>query len=336
MFCLLPPSRRILCLQQPQAFRNLSTTIRKLRNTSTSQLLLDSGKKKRTRKASLKGNSDHDGVQNVSTETSEKEVTLKSLDPTSLISSSDPSTKKKRKKKETLESPKLTSEKTRTKKDISKETEPDIPIPVKKPRRKKEKLVYPDSSSLNHLDLSTFLEYATRTGMSQTSTTYVGTHYEYIVQIACEQHLGMSLKRIGGKSDYGIDLLGTWKLPTAKRHFRVLVQCKALGAKVQPAVVRELEGAFVGAPPGWRDPDVLGFLVTQRPATKGVREALGRSRWPMGYVLCESDGSILQILWNRRAAEVGLDGVEVQTRYLGGEQTRREALLSWKGKPIRG
>ncbi|PVH82677.1 hypothetical protein DL98DRAFT_414469 [Cadophora sp. DSE1049] len=169
--------------------------------------------------------------------------------------------------------------------------------------------------------------------MDVKSTTYVGTHYEYAAQSALER-LGMTLKRIGGKSDYGIDLLGTWSLPSAAEPLKVLIQCKAFARKIEPSQARELEGAFVGAPTGWRGAGVLGLLVSQKSATKGVREALGRSRWPMGYVLCTPEGKILQMVWNRRAEREGLEGIAVNLRYAGGDAAQKEVLLTWKGEDI--
>lgn len=58
----------------------------------------------------------------------------------------------------------------------------------------------------------------------------------------------------------------------------------------------------MGAPEGWRGEGVLALLVSKAEATKGVREALGRSRWPMGYVLCSAEGRVSQMLWNRVAS----------------------------------
>lgn len=169
--------------------------------------------------------------------------------------------------------------------------------------------------------------------MDPASTIYVGTHYEYTTQTALER-LGMSLKRIGGKSDYGIDILGTWPLPSATLPLKVLIQCKALAKKMGPSQVRELEGSFDGAPTGWRGAGVLALLVSQNPATKGVREALGRSRSPMGYVLCSADGEIQQMLWNRRAEQEGLEGIEVGLKYGGGTVEEKEVFLTWKGEPF--
>lgn len=195
------------------------------------------------------------------------------------------------------------------------------------------KLVFPESQSLHHDDLPSFLEYASRIDMDTKSTTYVGTHYEYTVQSALER-LGMTLKRIGGKSDCGVDILGTWSLPSTAQPLKVLVQCKNIARKIDPSQARELEGAFVGAPLGWRGSGVLALLVSQRTATKGVRDALRRSRWPMGYVLCTPEGKIMQMLWNHRAGQEGLDGIEIGLKYAGGNVEEKEVVLTWKGEAI--
>lgn len=100
-----------------------------------------------------------------------------------------------------------------------------------------------------------------------------------------------------------------------------------------PSEVRELEGAFVGAPAGWRGPGVLALLVSQKEATKGVRDAVGRSRWPMGFVMCTGQGKVLQMLWNRRAENGGLLGVDVTLKYGTGKEDR-EVLLTLHGHAI--
>ena len=196
-----------------------------------------------------------------------------------------------------------------------------------------ESLIFPEPQSPHHQDLPSFLKYASRIQLDPSSNVYVGTHYEYTVQNTLQQ-MGMSLTRIGGKSDYGIDLLGTLTLPAVNYPLKVLLQCKALSRKASPAVARELEGAFVGAPTGWRGNGVLGFLVSSGPATKGVREAIGRSRWPMGYIFCDADGKMLQMLWNRKAAEEGLEGVVVETKYPVPQRESKEVILTFKGRPI--
>lgn len=200
-----------------------------------------------------------------------------------------------------------------------------------------DELAYIDSLNSDHYDLPSFLKFASRIELDPTSTTYVGTHYEYTVHTSF-QRLGFSLKRVGGRSDHGVDLLGIWSPPSASIPLKVIVQCKAYAGKGSgmPAQIRELEGAFVGAPQGWRGSRVLGFLVGTKPATKAAREALGRSRWPMGYVLCTPAGKIMQMLWNRRAEEEGLEGIGVEFKYAGGERTQREVVLTWKGNVFTG
>lgn len=194
-------------------------------------------------------------------------------------------------------------------------------------------LDYLQPQQSSHHDLASFLEYASRNSLDLKSTTYVGTHYEYTVQSSLKR-MGMSLIRRGGKSDNGIDLLGTWAVPSFPTPLKVLVQCKAYARKLDPATARELEGAFAGAPHGWRGSHVLALLAAPTQATKGVREVLGRSRWPMGFVLCERDGKVKQMLWNRSAEEEGLGGLGVDLIYTGGDRNHKEVVLTWKGEII--
>ncbi|KAI0445896.1 hypothetical protein F4803DRAFT_93198 [Xylaria telfairii] len=201
-------------------------------------------------------------------------------------------------------------------------------------------LHYPEAPSKDqHHDVASYLAYAERTGLDVESKVFIGTHYEYNVASTLRA-LGFDLQRIGGQSDKGIDLLGTWNVPSAPEHLplRVLLQCKAYStakaAKIGPQFVRELEGAYLGAPSGWRGSGVIALLVTQRPATKGVREALAHSRWPLGYVSCSRDGVLEQMLWNRRAEEEGLEGMGV-TAWLSDEDRHGDAqrlVLTWKGR----
>ncbi|KAJ3514869.1 hypothetical protein NLJ89_g2123 [Agrocybe chaxingu] len=72
--------------------------------------------------------------------------------------------------------------------------------------------------------------------------------------------MSMSLKRVGGKEDGGVDLVGWWWLPhetsstssssppstAGRRRLRVIGQCKAEKKKMGPNYVRELEGVSYG------------------------------------------------------------------------------------------
>ncbi|KAH9908711.1 hypothetical protein F4778DRAFT_360508 [Xylariomycetidae sp. FL2044] len=204
---------------------------------------------------------------------------------------------------------------------------------------------YPDPPTAQHRDLATYLAYAARTGLDTSSRTYVGTHYEYAVAAALTP-LGFELRRVGGAGDNGIDLLGRWRVPSSLGPLPVLLQCKYAGERtgVRPSAVRELEGAFVGAPPGWRRSSsssresgrgCLAFLVAHKPATRGILAALGRSEWPLGFVCCSSGGRVEQMLWNRRADDEGLlgMGVAVHRAAAGDEDGGQRLVLTYQGKP---
>lgn len=199
----------------------------------------------------------------------------------------------------------------------------------------------PSPPSQQHNDLTTFLSYAERISLPQTSTVYVGTHYEYTVLQSLRRY-ALALHRIGGRDDAGIDLVGTWHLPEREREraLRVLVQCKALKTKLGPNLVRELEGAMRQAPVGWRTGQTAGVLVSPREATKGVRDALARSSYPLFWMMVELDGTLKQALWNARADELGLGSLGVETRYGAGAvdaqsgSVRKEVALTWDGGDI--
>lgn len=194
-------------------------------------------------------------------------------------------------------------------------------------------LNFPEPPTSNHHDLPSFLEHAERSGLDPKSSLYVGTHYEYTVAQTLAKYR-FYLRRIGGQSDYGTDLLGIWTIPSASEPLKVLVQCKALSRKSAPSLIRELEGAFVGAPVGWRGHGVVGIFVTEKPATKGVRDSLARSKWPMGFVSCTREGNVQQMLWNQRAEEEGLEGLGVGLRYSGEDEGEPYLLLTWKGRHL--
>ncbi|GIJ88988.1 hypothetical protein Asppvi_007916 [Aspergillus pseudoviridinutans] len=193
------------------------------------------------------------------------------------------------------------------------------------------KLPSPPSPSQHHNDLASFLAYAERTSLPTTSTTYIGTHYEYTVQQTL-QRFAFSLHRVGGRDDAGIDLVGTWHLPQHEHPLRVFVQCKALKTKLGPNLVRELEGTFRQSPVGWRTGTKIGVLVGPREATKGVRDAMARSAYPLLWMMVERDGELQQALWNSCAEQLGLGALGVEMVY-GGASSRRISL-TWNGSEL--
>ncbi|OOF99454.1 hypothetical protein ASPCADRAFT_126369 [Aspergillus carbonarius ITEM 5010] len=191
----------------------------------------------------------------------------------------------------------------------------------------------PPSPTPNHSSLSSFLTHAARTSLPPTNTTYIGTHYEYTTQQTLLSS-ALLLHRTGGRSDAGLDLLGTWHLPTHEHPLRVLVQCKALKTKLGPNLVRELEGTFSQAPVGWRGKGVVGVLVSPREATKGVREALARSRFPIVWCLVELGGRLRQVLWNGAVEGLGVGGLGVRVVYGGDDGGGNAVELTWEGEEV--
>lgn len=132
----------------------------------------------------------------------------------------------------------------------------------------------------------------------------------------------------------------------------VLVQCKA--SHPQSVQIRELEGSLLSsAPPFWRSSSAIAFLVAEKVATKGVREALARSSMPMGFLCVEMRDAdrdyedlvgmdvregeekstvtavVKQFLWNQAAvAKCGLQHVGVGLRY-----PAQDVVLTWMGEP---
>ncbi|KAK6441288.1 hypothetical protein LTR95_002481 [Oleoguttula sp. CCFEE 5521] len=189
--------------------------------------------------------------------------------------------------------------------------------------------------SPNHHDLETFLDFAKKANLSTITSVYKGTLYEYTVASALKA-FGFSLRRTGRSNDLGIDLLGMWHLPDESTILKVLVQCKA--SKPTPAMARELEGAYLGAPSAWQGDHVMALLVSTYPCTKGVSEAVQRSKSPIGVMQVDREGRIRQFLWNAVAGERGLTGLGATTLYPGaGREEQREIgvetiALTWMGK----
>ncbi|KAJ9629430.1 hypothetical protein H2203_001804 [Taxawa tesnikishii (nom. ined.)] len=233
----------------------------------------------------------------------------------------------------------LLEEPSRLPDDKSRDEEPLDLAPSGRKRGRKPNPIHPaiTPGSSKHHDLASFMAYAERQGLPRSTNVFVGIHYEYTVA-AVLQNFGFALTRTGRASDLGIDLLGHWTLPGAPGEMRVLVQCKA--EKPRPTFVRELEGAYVGAPAGWRSGGVLALLVAKEEATKGIRDAITRSKLPMGFLNITEDGRIRQFLWNQSAAEWGLEGVGVALRHSlvknedGNKvEVEEEITLTWKGRP---
>ena len=197
-------------------------------------------------------------------------------------------------------------------------------------------------SSTEHHDLQSFLEFAERKKLNTETAVYKGTHYEYIVLEALKP-FGFHLERIGKSNDKGTDLVGHWSLPGEPHEIKVLVQCKV--SRGLPSAIRELEGAYAGAPSGWTGDNVLALLSSSKAMTKGVLEGIQRSPSALGALHIDSDGLARQFIWNAVAGQKGLAGVGVTAKYSdeqsrtasakqGTTQTIKTVALTWNGKPF--
>jgi hypothetical protein len=197
-------------------------------------------------------------------------------------------------------------------------------------------------SSSEHHDLQSFLEFAEQKKLNTETAVYKGTHYEYIVMEALKP-FGFHLERIGKSNDKGTDLVGQWRLPGAPHEIRVLVQCKV--SRGLPSAIRELEGAYAGAPSGWTGDNVLALLSSSKAMTKGVLDGIQRSPSPIGALHIDSEGLTRQFIWNAVAGQIGLAGVGVTAKYSdkqmrgasakeGVTQPIKTVVLTWEGKPF--
>ncbi|EJT99342.1 hypothetical protein DACRYDRAFT_23909 [Dacryopinax primogenitus] len=96
------------------------------------------------------------------------------------------------------------------------------------------------------------------------SAVHRGVAFEERSRRVLQTHMSMSMRRVGGASDGGIDLQGWWWIPSPapsedsstqpgvlytdtgerRRRIRVIAQCKAETRKMGPNYVREMEGVL--------------------------------------------------------------------------------------------
>ncbi|CAK3811514.1 unnamed protein product [Lecanosticta acicola] len=205
---------------------------------------------------------------------------------------------------------------------------------VKEPR----KGVRKPKEVATHHDLESYLRFAKASGKNLESRLHKGTVYEYTVQKELRTY-GFSLQHRGRTKDLGIDLIGSWKLPSAPGQLQVVIQCKA--GKNTSAHIRELEGTALNAPYSHRVKNKLALLISATKATTGVLEAMQRSQLPMAFAYISRDGLMHQFTTNVAAEEVSLNGLSQKVVYIpvskGGilrkPRVKSAVQLLWEGKP---
>ena len=139
------------------------------------------------------------------------------------------------------------------------------------------------------------------------STVYRGTAFEKRAMRLLQTNLSMSLNRVGGKSDGGIDLQGWWWLPFApnalnapvhRQRVRVFAQCKAEKRKVGPKYIREMEGVI------HRHLDdsnpTVALFISESPFTKEALLRTQSSSIPffLLHLPSEHEDEIGSMVWN--------------------------------------
>ncbi|KAN0127217.1 Protein of unknown function (DUF2034) domain containing protein [Lactarius tabidus] len=198
------------------------------------------------------------------------------------------------------------------------------------------------------------------------SAVHRGTAFENRALSLLSEHMSMSLTRVGGSNDGGVDLIGWWWVPGCektypekhgewslanRRRLRVLAQCKAEKRKMGPGYLRELEGVvYRHAATASRDPphhDVptpteappVALLVSESAFTRGCLLAANASHLPFLLVhLPPSEPGKLGAIFGNPAL-VSAKGVlrgELEIRwehgvpFVGNGRPR----LWWQGRPL--
>jgi hypothetical protein len=107
--------------------------------------------------------------------------------------------------------------------------------------------------------LHTYLPLLTVSPRGPTSHVHRGAAFERHCLQLLQDQFSMDLRRVGGRNDGGIDLVGWWWIPTGTenaiesggaggaRRIRVIAQCKSERKKFKPSYVREMEGVVYRA-----------------------------------------------------------------------------------------
>jgi hypothetical protein len=96
----------------------------------------------------------------------------------------------------------------------------------------------------------------------------------------CLEKYRIQFNKIHGKAgDEGVDLWGTWKLPT--RDLQVMVQCKNTKSPISPSTMRE----WCGTKP---TVDGLRILASRKLPSKAAFHDFQRSEYPMAVMTLEN------------------------------------------------
>lgn len=171
------------------------------------------------------------------------------------------------------------------------------------------------------------------------SSVHRGAMFEKRAMRLLQGNLSMSLNRVGGKSDGGIDLQGWWwppftpsafTDPTHRLRVRVFAQCKAEKKKIGPKYIREMEGALH---PHFDDPKpMVALFISESHFTKEALLRMQSSSIPffLLHLPPEHEDDIGSMVWNHALSGTsGLLQGKVEARWersLDCDKTGRPSL----------
>eukprot|EP01134_Creolimax_fragrantissima_P007683 CFRG7683T1 len=130
---------------------------------------------------------------------------------------------------------------------------------------------------------------------TSTTTVHSGTRYEEHTAQVLSEYL-FDLVRVGGASDRGVDLAGTWKISQMPFHGLsdglkngaldnpVVVQCKNHARKLGPVHIRELDGTLTK-----RSNGTIGLLVCPKGFSPMCISRANASPFAIGLVVINND-----------------------------------------------
>lgn len=157
------------------------------------------------------------------------------------------------------------------------------------------------------------------------SSVHRGAAFERRAMRVLQANLSMSLSRVGGKSDGGIDLQGWWWLPFAQSAFtdpthrqrvRIFAQCKAEKKKIGPKYIREMEGVLHRY---FNHPNpMVALFISESQFTKEALLRMQSSSIPFSllHLPSEHEENIGSMVWNNAlSGTAGLLRGKVEARW---------------------
>ncbi|TPX48274.1 hypothetical protein SeMB42_g03060 [Synchytrium endobioticum] len=138
------------------------------------------------------------------------------------------------------------------------------------------------------------------------------------------------LRHVGGANDRGVDLRGTWPLPSARSSppsqqlsppslippINVIIQCKNEATCIGPKVIRELEGTLTK-----ETGLTLGLLVTSNGLSRRALDAIQAATLPIGFATIDNiyNPTLVELQFNHVAQRTILSDIVIAPRYVKAE-----------------